>query len=972
MKKLKPLAMWKNIVIWTVSAVMIIALSVGNYFANLYENLLTVFFSKSNYSVTEAEMKKCQEVEAEGAVLLKNDGVLPLAGTEKVALLGQDSVDFVYGGAGSGSVDSSKMPSLKDSMEKAGFTVNSTLWDFYLTGAGKSYRKTFPDITGSGKFFVNEVPADVYTDAIKNSLNNDDVAIVSLGRGGGESSDLPTGTESTSKYTSIGYKYLQADKNELDVLKLACSKFEKVILIINSSNAMELGFLDQPEYANVKAALWVGAVGQNGIMAIGELLSGKVNPSGKLADTYAYDSESAPSFTNFGSYNITGTGNDTKARYFMNYAEGIYVGYKYYETRYEDFVLEQGNAGEYDYLKAVQFPFGYGLSYSDYVWSDFSVTPSADGKSFDVSLKVTNNSEKHAGKDVIEIYMQSPYTDYDKTNKVEKSAIELIGYAKTGLIEAKSSETVTLNISKEMLKAYDYTNAGTYIVDAGTYYFTAGRNAHDALNNVLAAKGVDGTKLTAAGNAELVKTYEQATFDNTTYAVSQATGNTIKNQFDDVNLNYYDNFTYLTRNDWAGTLPTSVFKNGNWEANDKLKADLAYYRADEVINDGSKLPTYESTATSYTVQDLKDADYSDSRWDDLVNQLSKTDMTRIVRLGGYSTIAVDKIGLPGTQDKDGPSGISGTLVGGISCMAWPVEVVFASTWNDKLIEEVGEMIGQESIEAGVAGWYAPGANIHRSPYSGRNFEYFSEDGVLSGKIGAAEMRGVRSYGVIAYMKHFALNDQETNRGGGAMFANEQAIREIYLRSFEYIAREGDAIAAMVSMNRIGARWAGAHKGLMTETLRNEWGFKGVVITDQASTTSMYYQDMISGLWAGTDLWLNTNAQYWSLVKYPEYDGSTVDYTKNATVMNYAHNAAKNVIYAVANSNAVKEYSGSGNGSDDSGTPTWKILLIILDVVVYTACAFGLIFPTTLLVLDKFKKDKHTEEEQAVTTENIQT
>jgi beta-glucosidase len=968
MKKLKPLAMWKNIVIWVVSAVLIIALSIGNYFANIYENLITVFFSENNYSVTEEEMKKCQEVEAEGAVLLKNDGILPLAGNEKVALFGQNSVDFVYGGAGSGSVDSSKMPSLKDSMEKAGFTVNSTLWDFYLTGAGENYRKTFPDITGSGKFFVNEVPAEIYTDSVKNSLT-DDVAIVSLGRGGGESSDLPTGTESTDKYTSIGYKYLEADKNELDMIKLACSKFQKVILIVNSSNAMELGFLDLPEYANVKAALWVGAVGQNGIMAIGELLSGKVNPSGRLADTYAYDSESAPSFTNFGSYNLTGTGNDTKAKYYMNYAEGIYVGYKYYETRYEDYVLEQGNAGDYDYSETVQFPFGYGLSYSDFEWSDFTVTPAADGKSFDISLKVANKSKNLAGKDVVEIYMQSPYTEYDKTNKVEKSAIELVGYAKTSLIDAGGEETVTLNISKEMLKAYDYTEAKTYIVDAGTYYFTAGRNAHDALNNVLTAKGADSSKLTANGNAELVATYEQSVIDTTTYAVSQATGKAITNQFDDVNINYYDTFTYLTRNDWAGTLPTAVFKNGNWEATERMKADLAYYRADEVINDGSATPTYESKTTNYTVKDLADADYSDSRWDDLVSQLSRTDMTRIVRLGGYSTIALDQIGLPGTQDKDGPSGISGTLVGGVSCMAWPVEVVFASTWNDKLIEEVGEMIGQESIEAGVAGWYAPGANIHRSPYSGRNFEYFSEDGVLSGKIGAAEMRGVRSYGVIAYMKHFALNDQETNRGGGAIFANEQAIREIYLRSFEYISREGKAIAAMVSMNRIGARWVGAHKGLITETLRNEWGFKGVVITDQASTTSMYYQDMISGLWAGTDLWLNTNSQYWSLLKYPEYDGSTVDYTKNATVMKYAHNAAKNVIYAVANSNAVKEYSGNAANGNNDGTPTWKIYLIVLNVVVYAACAFGLIFPTTLLVLDKIKKNKQTEEEQAATFGN---
>lgn len=960
MKKLKPLAMWKNIVIWSVSIVVAVALIVGNYFANIYENLITVFFSKSNYSITEEEEKKCQEVEAEGVVLLKNEGLLPLAGNEKVALLGQNSVDFMYGGAGSGSMDNSGLPTLKDSLKDAGFTVNETLWNFYTTGAGKNYRKTYPDVSGSGIFAVNEVPSDVYTDAVKNSLNNDDVLIVSVGRGGGESSDLPTGTQSTSKYTSIGYKYLELDKNELDVLKLACSKSNKVILIVNSSNAMELGFLEEPEFANVKAALWVGAVGQTGIRAIGEILSGKVNPSGRLADTYAYDSESAPSFQNFGSYTFEGL-TDTHGKYYMNYAEGIYVGYKYYETRYEDCVLEQGNAGEYDYSKMVQFPFGYGLSYSNFEWSDFTVTPTADGKSFNISLKVTNTDEKLAGKDVVEIYMQSPYTDYDKAHNVEKSAIELVGYAKTGLIAAKGEETVTLNISKEMLKAYDYTEAKTYIVDAGTYYFTAGRNAHDALNNVLTVKGADSSRLTEVGNAELVKTYEQAAIDTTTYAVSQSTGNAIENQFDDVNVNYYEDFTYLTRSDWTGTMPDGAYKNGTWTPSEKLKADLAYYRADEVVNNPSAAtPVYDSKTTSYTVQDLTETAYDDAKWDAIVNQLSQSDMTRLVRLGGYATIKIDKIGLPMTQDKDGPSGISGTLVGGVSCMAWPVEVVFASTWNDKLIEEVGELIGEESISAEVAGWYAPGVNIHRSPYSGRNFEYYSEDGILLGKIGAAEMRGVRSKGVIAYMKHFALNDQETNRYGGAIFANEQAIREVFLKGFEYTAREGNAVAAMASMNRIGARWTGAHKGLMTETLRNEWGFKGMVITDQASVSSMLYQDMISGLWAGTDLWLNTNSQLWSLSKYPEYDGSTVNYNNNATVMNNVHKAAKNVIYAVTNSNAVKDYSVSGIKDTDGGTPTWKVLLIVLDVIVFAACAVGLVFPTTLIVLDKFKNTKQAE------------
>jgi beta-glucosidase len=933
----KGVTLWQAVLICAVSVILAIALIVGNIFANLYENLITVFFSSSDYSVTKEEENKCREVESEGAVLLKNEGnALPLVGNERVALLGQDSVDFMYGGAGSGSMDTANLATLKDSFEQAGFTVDSTVWDFYTTGAGKNYRKTYPNVSGAGIFAVNEVPADVYTDAFKNSLSHDDVAVVSLGRGGGESSDLPTGTQSTDKYTSIGYKYLEADQNELDLIRLACSKFDKVILLVNSSNAMELGFLDQPEYANVKAALWVGAVGQTGIMAIGEILSGKVNPSGRLADTYAYDSQSAPSFQNFGSYTLDGA-TDTHGKYYMVYAEGIYVGYKYYETRYEDVVLDHKNVGEYDYASTVQYPFGYGLSYSTFAWSGFSMTEKEN--SFEFSVNVKNNGTI-AGKDVVEIYMQSPYTDYDKENNIEKSAIELVGYAKTNTIAGGGEETVTVTIDKEMMKAYDYTNKKTYIVDNGTYFFTAGKDAHDALNNILAAKSASSEKMTEEGNVALVATYEQAQFDAVTYAVSQETGNKISNQFNDVDVNYYENFTYLTRSDWNGTFPKNAYKNGSWSLPEQLKNDLEFYRADEVINNSEDTENvYDSTSTSYTVTDLTEVAYNDEKWDSIVNQLSWSDMTRLVRLGGYSTIKIDKIGLPMTQDKDGPSGISGTLVGGTSCMAWPVETVFASTWNDVLIEEVGVMIGTESIESEIAGWYAPGVNIHRSPYSGRNFEYFSEDGILSGKIGAAEMRGVRSKGVIAYMKHFALNDQETNRYGGCIFANEQAIREVFLKGFEYIVREGNAIAAMASMNRIGARWTGAHKGLINNTLREEWGFCGMVITDQASVVSMSYQDMISGLWAGTDLWLNTNAQLWSLTNYKN----------NETVMANVHRAAKNIIYTIANSNAVQDYTNNGVKTATNGIEAWRIGLIVVDVVIFAACAVGIVFSLRMIV-----------------------
>lgn len=932
MKSIK-LSRKNSIIIMAVSIAVAVILIVANIVTGIYSGLITVALSSGGTVSSEEGKKTCQEVEAEGIVLLKNrDGALPLSSDEKnLALIGQDSVDFVYGGAGSGSVDTANAPTLKTALEKSDFRVNTTLWNFYETGAGKAYRKQVPDSSGKGSFAVNEVPQSVYTDAVLSSMDNDDVGVVVIGRSGGESADIPTTP------LASGYLYLEPDKDELDMIAMACGKFDKVIVIINSNNAMELGFLEDPAYANVKAALWVGAVGQEGMYAIGEVLSGKVNPSGRLVDTYAYDSLSAPSAQNMGSYSITNASEVTdyanNAKNYLVYQEGIYVGYKYYETRYEDAVLGQGNAGDYDYEEVVQYPFGYGLSYTEFDWSDMTVEETEDA--FDISLTVTNNGG-YAGKDVVEIYMQSPYIN----GGIEKSAVELVGFAKTNVIETDGSQTVTVSVAKESMKAYDADTAKTYVVDAGTYYFAAGRNAHDALNNILVAKNAG-----SDGDAGFVYEYIQSERDAETYSKSAVTGNAITNRFEEADANYYDECTYLSRQDWQGTMPVGAYKGGSWEAPDRMIADLNWYRADEVVNDSTKtMPEQGSTATAYRVTDLVDADYEDERWEQIVSQLSWNQVTRLVRMGGYSTIQIGAIGLPATQDKDGPSGVSGTLVGGTSTMAWPTEVVMASTWNVELMEKMGELIGEDSIGAGITGWYAPGANIHRSPYSGRNFEYYSEDGFLSGKMGAAEMRGVRSKGVIAYMKHFALNDQETDRYGNAIFAPEQSIREIYLKGFELIVTEGGANAAMAAMNRIGTRWAGAHKGLMTEVLRNEWGFEGMVITDQASVSGMFYQDMISGLWAGTDLWLNTNSSYWSLD----------DYRDNATVMSYVHRAAKNIIYAITNSNAVQDYGSGKTGM--TGLAPWQIALYIADGVLGAACIAGITVSVIALVQNRKSKE----------------
>jgi len=943
MKKPLPL---KAVLIPSITlGVLSIGLGIGTPIAYKYQNLLDVHFTTSDYVASDNEKEVCENVAKEGAVLLKNeDGALPLAKEERnIAFFGQDSVDFVYGGAGSGSIDASKAPTLKSAFEEEGFTINTKLWDFYQSGPGKSYRKTTPDETGKGKFQVNEVPASVFTDDVKASFAKDDVAVVVIGRSGGESADLPLEPLET------GSRYLQVDANEKDTIKLAMAHYKKVILLVNSNNPMELGFLDTPEYAGVKAVFWIGGVGQEGIKALPKLLSGKANFSGRLPDTFAYDSTSAPSFANMGDFTITNSDVEHGNKYLV-YGEGIYIGYRYYETRYEDMVL--GNTDGYDYSTAVQYPFGYGLSYSTFEWSNFEVAESEDKTSYRLSVNVRNTS-KVDGQDVVEFYLQKPYT----RGGIEKPAIEMIDFEKVNVPAGESVEA-SVDVPKRKLASYDAKGAKTYVLDSGNYYFTAGHDAHDALNNVLAAKGKtvqDG--MTSDGDASLAKRFlELAQADTTTYSTSSVTGAKITNALEEADVNHYEPYQYLSRADWKNTFPTP-FKSHSWKASDSMLKDLSFYDVASDKEDDEKIDAFQfvsgSKDTALKVNDLIGAGLEDSRWDSLVNQLSYTQMTRLIRLGGYSTVQIDRIGLPATVDKDGPSGISGTLVGGASTMSWPAEVVMASTFNKPLIENLGALFAEGGIAAGVAGIYGPGANIHRSPYSGRNFEYFSEDAALSYQMAGHEMKGLRSRGALAYVKHFALNDQETNRYGGAVFANEQAIREVLLQGFEGAVVEGKAVCGMAAMNRVGARWVGADKGMMTTLLRDEWGFKGFMITDQASVPAMFYQDIHSGLWAGCDMWLNTNADYWSLS----------DVKDDKTMQYYIHRADKNILYAITNSWAVDpSYKTKGNVVIESKTKSlpWRQILWRIDGATWgftLAVTGGL---TLWYLLGRRKKDSPTE------------
>ena len=490
----KKFPLWAKITSISVSTILAVGMGVGTNIAYRYEGLLNTFFSKSDYVATEAEKKCAQEVVKEGSVLLQNkDNALPLKTEKKLAIFGQNSVDFVYGGSGSGAVDVSTAPTLKTALEKEGFIVDQNLWDFYSTGKGKSYRKAYPDETGKGAFSVNEVPVSVInsdSNALK-TIKDDEVAIVTIGRSGGESSDLPLNTLST------GYRYLQVDDNERDTIKLACANFDKVILIVNTNNPIELGFLEDAAYQNVKSVLWCGGVGQEGLYGLASVIAGTSNPSGKLVDTFAYDSTSAPSFSNMGDFSIANADKNTeRANKYLVYGEGIYVGYRYYETRYEDALLNQGNAGSFNYDSEVQYPFGFGLSYTTFEYSNFKVSEASDGNSFEITVDVTNTGDVD-GKDVIEVYARKPYN-----GKIETSAIELVGVAKTDVIE--SGETVSnveVTVDKKQLTSYDYKDAKTYVLDAGDYYFSIGNGAHEALNNIHALLNTPNVN----GNANLAK-----------------------------------------------------------------------------------------------------------------------------------------------------------------------------------------------------------------------------------------------------------------------------------------------------------------------------------------------------------------------------------------------------------------------------------------------------------------------------------
>ncbi len=877
-------------------------------------------------SLFDYDSRVATQIMSESTVLLWNENkALPLSEGSAVSMFGNSSVNMVYTGSGSGSINVSKAVNMKTALTDNGFKVNDDLWNFYKDGEGS--KKAGYGITQAGGgdmsgyvMNVKEVPASVIkrnSSLVNTFANYGDAAIFMFGRSGGEGKDIL----SKGNPDTIDGNYLQFSKEEIDVLDYMielkkAGVFKKIVFLINSANAVQMDKICAYK-GDIDACLWVGQPGAGGTPGIAKVLCGKANPSGRLVDTYCLNNLTSPAmvnmysqqWTNASSYELGGT-----QRTSMVYQEGIYVGYKYYETRYEDVVLGRDNTADYKYTDDVAYPFGYGLSYSDYEMSDFAVEKNKDGN-YDVTVTVTNVGGV-AGRHVAQVYLQKPYTDYDRANGVEKAAVELVGYAKTGVLAANGGkETLTITVDHNDFKSYDSNGFKTYIREAGDYYLTVAEDAHNAVNNVLEAKSqegvtVDKTAMVGSGNKNFVEKITFDTLDKETYSVSQYTGMKITNQFDfaDVNRNSEaggQKVTYLTRNDWKGTFPKEYQK---LNLTDEMFAHLAYKRdlpeakadADEYYKTHDAIKYDQKNGTKLI--NLRGKDYDDPEWNKLLDNMTWEDQALLCARAYHATESATSIDMPSTVIENGPLGVSVTFstFSSRGAMGWPSACNRAATFNVKLNELMGKMFGEDLLHTDVNGCLGYGLNMHRTPYGARNFEYYAEDSFLSGETCKYETLGAQSKGAIIQVKHFVANDFDTVRNGTSTWMNEQAMREIYLSPFETEFCEGKALSTMVSTARIGNEWAGGSYNLLTTVLRGEWGFKGYTSSDYTALTR-YDNNSYVGIQAGCDTY-----------DAPQFNGENQygAYKNDKYFQYYLRTSAKRIAWAVLQSNAMNGYSPS--------------------------------------------------------------
>lgn len=868
----------------------------------------------------------CEDIASEGLVLLKNeDNVMPFSDTDKLNVFGWASTNPCYGGTGSGAIsDAYEKVTLLQGLENAGFSLNTELSDFYT-----NYRADHPTISPFVQdWTLPEPPVADYTDEmLENAKEFSDTALVVISRTGAEHADLPKDAtkdaikaiwEGSGRFSSDyqdnsedyedfteGMHFLELSNSERNMLEMVCDNFDKVVVVYNGSNTFELGFVN--DYEQIKGAVWCAGPGQNGFNALGKMLKGEVNPSGKTTDLFAADFTKAPYYNNIGRFaydNMTEfTGDswgDETTPTFVNYVEGIYVGYRFYETAAEE--------GLIDYDESVVYPFGYGLSYTEFTQEMGEIT-AADGQiSFDVT--VTNTGDV-AGKDVVEVYYNPPYTN----GGIEKSSVNLVEFAKTDVLEPGQSQTLTISFDQEQMASFDSKDAGCYVLEEGDYQISIRSDSHNVIDEQ--SYTVDETI-----------TYDE---NNKRSSDEEAAVTRLDDSEGDVE--------YLSRADGFANYESATAAPKTLTLTDEYKNEFLYfgnYKAEEHNDDADEMPT-TGADNKIKLSELRGVDYDDPKWDDLLDELTVDEMKELVAIGGYSTAAADSVGKTSTIDCDGPASINNNFTG-VGSIGFPSATMIANTWNVDLAKAFGEGIGQMADEMGVSGWYAPAMNIHRSAFGGRNFEYYSEDGVLSGKIAASAVQGAAEHGVYSYIKHFALNDQEYNRQSMlCTWSNEQATREIYLKPFEYAVKDGGAGAVMSSYNYIGVTWAGAKDALLNGILRDEWGFKGFVLTDYCGNFNYMNADQFI-----------RNGGDSSLVAYDVGSNYPTD-TTSATAVKGMRRAAKNIMYTVVNSRAYDE------ANLNMGMETWKKIAIVIDVLL----AAGLIL-LEVAAVRRFKKRSKAE------------
>lgn len=863
----------------------------------------------------EEAAEVAEEIMEDGIVLLKNESLLPLNETKKLNIFGWESINPAYGGAGSGGInDLYDIVSLNQGLENAGFSINQELVDFY-----NNYGADNPEMSiQKQSWTLPEPPVDTYSDElIKSAKEYSDVAVVVLSRKAGEGhNDIPMDVRkaaydnNSDEYDDFpeGEHYLQLSQTERDMVDMVCSNFDNVIVVYNGANQFELGFAD--EYPQIKSVVWCPGTGNVGFNALGKVFSGEVNPSGKTPDTFIYDMTTAPwwnnaektEYTNLADMAVEGMNAGTAQVYapaFTNYVEGIYVGYKYYETAAQE--------GAIDYDKTVQYPFGYGLSYTEFE-QKMGELEEKDGQ-ISVDVEVTNTGDV-AGKDVVEVYYKPPYTN----GGIEKSSANLIEFAKTDLLQPGESQTVTVTFSIEDMASYDENNAKAYVLEKGDYVISINSDSHTVLD-----------QKTYTADADVVYKGENKRASDDTAAT---------NVFEDAK----GDITYLSRADHFANYEEATAAPASAELGEPYASEYhlnSNFDKTTYLNDEDVMPT-TGADNGLTLADMRDADYDDPRWEKLLDQLTVDEMANMIAMAGYQTAAMDSVGKVATLDFDGPAAINNNFTG-VGSIGFPIEVVVASTWNKELAQAWGECMGKISQEMGAEGWYAPGMNTHRTAFGARNYEYFSEDGVLAGNMGAKAVEGARKYGVYSYIKHFAL--YEGNAKMVSVWSNEQAIREIYLKPFEISVKQGGANAVMVSWSFLGDKWTGECSNLMNTVLREEWGFRGMALTDFFRNNGHGFMNADAALANGVDVMLSTFNGEENNVANPEHPTSVLQ----------MRNACKNVMYTVVSSWA---YDGE---HEETGMENWKKAGIGIDIVIALFMA-GM----EVLVIRGYKKRKNAE------------